>query len=89
MDGALYMSAKEWGRYFCVSAFNHERTPMSCLQQLDGSKANNWTNNNGQWSHQQLRSQVLMAHNTHYVTASMVQVMERRISYVSVRRASN
>ena len=32
----------------------HERAPMSCLQQLDALVVNNLTNNNIQWSHQQL-----------------------------------
>ena len=48
-----------------VSAFNHERAPMSCLQRLDALEANNWTTimYNGA-TMQQLQSRVLMAHNT-------------------------
>ena len=47
-----------------VSAFNHERAPTSCLQRLEALKANNWTQNNVQQNHQQLRSRVLTAHST-------------------------
>ena len=39
-----------------LSAFNHERAPMSCLQRLKALEANNWTQNNVQWNHQWLRS---------------------------------
>ena len=56
-----------FGRLVRCSAhgpFNHERAPMSCLQQLETLESNNWTQNNIQWNHQQLRSRVLMAHNT-------------------------
>ena len=35
-----------------VSAFNHERAPMSCLRRLDVLKPNNWTNNNVQRNNQ-------------------------------------
>ena len=43
-----------------VSAFNHKRVPMSCLQQpqCPGSKLLD------KWNHQQLRSWVLTTHNT-------------------------
>ena len=37
-----------------VSALNHERAPMSCLQRLDALEANNWTNSNVQRNHQRL-----------------------------------
>ena len=47
-----------------VSAFNHERAPMSCLKLLDVLEAKNWTNNNAQRNHQRLRGQVLTTHNT-------------------------
>ena len=36
---------------------------MSCSQQLDALKANNWMNNSVQWNQERLQSQVLMAHN--------------------------
>ena len=39
MGGAPYKSAKDV--LLSVSAFNHERAPMSCLQQLDALEANN------------------------------------------------
>ena len=39
MGGAPYKSAKDV--LLSVSAFNHERAPMSCLQQLDAFEANN------------------------------------------------
>ena len=53
------------GALLSVFAFNYERVPMSCLQQLDASdlmplKANNRTNNVEQGC-QWLRSQVTMA----------------------------
>ena len=54
-----------------VSAFNHERAPMSCLQRLDALEANNWTNSNVQRNHQRLRSRVLTAHNTLKGTTSL------------------
>ena len=44
-----YKSAKKGvGTLSRVSTFNSERAPMSCLQQLDALKGNNWTNNNAQ-----------------------------------------
>ena len=52
------------GALSTVPAFNHERAPTSCLQQLEALKANDWTQNNVQRNHQRLRSQVLTAHNT-------------------------
>ena len=52
------------GALSTVSAFNHERAPMSCLQRLKALEANNWTQNNIQHNHQQLRSRVLMVRNT-------------------------
>ena len=58
-----------------VSAFNHERAPMSCLQRLDALEANNYTNNNVQWSHQRLQSQGLTAQQhseQHHATVGMV-----------------
>ena len=39
------------GVLLSVFAFNYERAPMSCLQQLDALEANNWTSNNIQWNH--------------------------------------
>ena len=47
---------REMGALSSASAFNHERMPMLCLQQLNALKANNWTNNNVQWSHQWLHA---------------------------------
>ena len=55
---------REVGALSTVSAFNHERVPTSCLQRLKALKVNNWTQNNVQRNHQQLRSRVLTAHNT-------------------------
>ena len=44
MGGAPYKSDnKGVGTLSSVSAFNHERVPTSCWQQLDAPKANNWT----------------------------------------------
>lgn len=58
-----------------VSAFssvptfiNHKRVPISCLQQIDALKANNWT---VQQSCQQFWSQVKAAHNTPNSTMSL------------------
>ena len=39
------------GVVLSVSAFNHERAPMSCLQQFDALEANNY---NVQWNNQHL-----------------------------------
>ena len=50
------------GALSTVSAFNHERAPTSCLQQIEAIEANNWTQNNAQRNHQRFRSRVLMAH---------------------------
>ena len=36
------------GTLSSVSAFNHKRVPMSCLQQFDALEANNWINRNAQ-----------------------------------------
>ena len=52
------------GALLSVSAFNHERTPMSCFQRFNPFEANIWTNNNVQWNHHWLRSWVLMGHNS-------------------------
>ena len=52
------------GALSTVSAFNHKRTPTSCLQRLEALEANKWTQNNVQRNHQQLRNRVLTAHNT-------------------------
>ena len=47
MGGPPYKSAKEGvGTLSTVSAFNHERAPMSCLQRLKALEANNCTQNN-------------------------------------------
>ena len=39
------------GVVLSVSAFNHERAPMSCLQQFDALEVNNY---NVQWNNQRL-----------------------------------
>ena len=73
MGGAPYKSAKEGvGTLSTVSTFNHERAPTSCLQRLEALEASNWTQNNVQRNHQQLRSRVLTAHNTLNGTVSIV-----------------
>ena len=56
------------GTLSTVSAFNHERAPMSCLQRLEALEANNWAQNIVQQNRQWLRSRVLTAHNTLHCT---------------------
>ena len=51
------------GALLSISAFNHERVPMSCSQLLDTLKA---TNSNVQQNHQRIPSQVLTTHNTQW-----------------------
>ena len=70
MGRAPYMSAKGGvGALSTVAIFNHERAPMSYLQQLEALEANTWTQNNIQRNHQHLRSRVLTAQNTLLLTA--------------------
>ena len=73
------------GALLSVFACNHEREPMSCLQQLGALKANNWTNNNAQRNHQWLWSQVLTAHSTQSSAMSpWVDHSANHISYISL-----
>ena len=44
MEQLTSPSKRGVGALSSVSAFNHERAPMSCLQRLDALEANNWTN---------------------------------------------
>ena len=76
------------GALSTVSALtDHERAPMSCLQQLKALEANNCTQNNVQWpNHQRLWSRILTVHNTLNGTmwwwAYGVAHGDHRISYV-------
>ena len=44
MEHLTSLPTRTVGALSSVSAFNHERVPMSCLQQLDAPEANNWMN---------------------------------------------
>jgi len=54
-QSTLHVCKKRVGTLLCVSTFNHERAPMSCLQQADSLEANTWANNEQQ-NHQWLQS---------------------------------
>ena len=76
------------GTLSTISAFDHERAPMSCLQRLEAFEANNWMQNNVQQNHQQLRSQ---RHTTTLWTIRCdgehsVAHGAHRISYVLLRK---
>ena len=71
------------------STFNHERVPMSCLQQQDTLQANNWTNSNIQQSNQRLWSQFLTAHICHYVSILKLVVHAALATFIAKLSCSN